>query len=297
MIRSKLFPLLLALLALFVVAACDEDDDPPPTNAQSYSRSDAELQALADQAWAQSGYPGTPTSLNDANAGSVGDGALGAVDSGMSSGTGGVAAVTTSALYTRSLQLMWPDIARSAAAAAQELRSSPQATQTITISGTYNCLGGGTVTGTGSVTVTSEGTQTSGTYTLSINNVEFQFNGCKDASFAPFWEVYGSVRINADESFSASQTSASSVSGRFAFDDYLDGGLAINESDTNYYRLLFRFTQLGAISFTVDTNTGNLTSASGTINVTMRVNNVSCEANVTITGIDTATGSYSCTVS
>lgn len=282
--RRFAWPLMLAgFLALVLVAAGCEDDESSDSGASSASRSDTELTALADEAAADSGI-NSFNEITEANASEVGDaGASGSGASGQDSeptftGLQAAPGAAPAATAARALANALSAAGRAGGWLERAGSGVNAVTVTETIDDEGDCPSSGTVTVTGTVTTTGpdNSASTSGTVTVTIDDLDIIFEACSDGA-TQFW---GQLRLNSGDSLAYALSEAEDdITIDFTFDEYLDAGLVVLEVSTDdAYNFTLRESLVGSLA-------GSFHTGYDTVDLT-----------ATLTIVDNTTGDgYSCT--
>ena len=259
--------------SLSILAGCGGED--PTTNAAN-ARSDADLQALADQAAASSGITNWNT-VDATNAGALGENMVDSAESiGSNADPNGNMLMAAGNTLVKNLQSRLNN-------RFQRSASFNAVTESYPVNQTYSCgLSGNTVVN-GVIVLDYVLGQTSGHLNMSVDNMSFAFNGCKESGAT--YTIWGELLLNLDDNISYS-VNGSNINGTFTLDEYLDGGLAVSDG-TNNYNFIYSFSAVGG-------GTGvNSTLTSVDVTVTMRVGAVTCTAHMTDPDPN-ATPSWSC---
>lgn len=285
--------LILALMMLLALglAGCKDDEEStatPPNSANA--RDTTTLQTLADQAATDSGL-GSFTAIDATNAGTVAsdlDDDVSAISDAVQIDNGvtpQAAAVSRSVLSRSGLALADALIASGVPGADVLATSLPQATQTVTVSGTHTCSDVGTAAVTGTIVVTApdSNSQTSASVTVDLQNIDLTIDGCHETNGT--YTVWGSALMNSTTTFTFTQDSSNSLSFSLSLDQYYDGGFAITDSAVNptnptNYNLALSWSVVGTASGTLDSSF-NETPTTASFTATLTVNNVTCTATVT----------------
>lgn len=286
--------LALLILALFLFGACDADEEDDFTDPDA--RTDTELQAVADQAAADSGLTDF-TAVSTTTANDVADDvdeatsiASGSVDEGDSSSQLRTAALSAArSEASNAIKRAAASIQNRMGSAANGIAGGNNLTETdYPQSATANCFNTGTVTISGNVHATDNSDEIEEnpetltgiviTATVVFEDVGLAFDECSNDSAGA--TVWGAMLINSSNVGSGEFVSETQYDITATIDEYMDGGFAITDGTTNYN---FTFTSDLDMTYamTIDYETFTATATSIDATITVTVGSVTCTVTIT----------------
>ena len=278
--------LLAGMLALALgLVGCSDDDTTATTNSAN-ARDQATLDAAADDAATASGISSFDA-LMESDAEEAGNAGSSATSSSgqesqpsyaLSVNPDASAAISASNALKRAMA----KFGRSAGILQMANSGANYATASTNVNATETCTSGGSVTVSGTVTVTTpdDSSASSGTITISILDLNIAFNGCDEGVYV----TWGQLRMNTDDTLvytiiTDSSGNAQDIDLNTTFDEYVDGGLAILRNLDN---AAWNFTLAWSLNGTLS---GSVLNGNESVNVTE-----------TFTVVDNTTGDgWTCT--
>lgn len=292
--RKSIYMAFLAGMFVFTLGLAGCEGDSGSSDNTSNARSQAELQAIADQAAIDSGLSGF-TSITTANADTVGDDTTGATsESGENPDTFFLKLSPDAADSLSSSEKLRTAVAAVSKAGGLFAMIDPganHATSSTPVNTTLDCSGLGvvpagsanSVTVTGTVNITSpDSADGTGDFHISIQNLNMAFTSCIVGTNT----IWGELLWNTDDTLSATSTSFS-----YRFDEFLDGGFVLQD---NFTLERWNFTLVSSLlgSWTINSDGTQVVD----VTVTVTVNDITCVAKVdNFTDLFFANYTYTCT--